>query len=380
MRTAMGWESISAGNVRGLRRGQYVIRTAHLHLRGWLRAGAMAMAGLLVLAVALLGWLEALPGGGPAGAVTASVSPSPGCRAGGPVTPGSKTTIPFSAAGRDGSYVLQVPTSYSRSHPLPVVFDLHGYAEPATLQVSISGLGEYGQAHHFITVTPGVNEPVPLWESVVGSQDMAFFGALLSHVEHTVCVDQHRVYATGYSNGAFMSSAIACQFAGKVAAVAPVAGIQADPHCKPSRPVPVVAFHGTADPFVNFNGGAGAKAASLPAPNGQGSLSSSPSQAAQIAPSIGLSIPTDAARWAARNRCASKPSTTKVTSDVSLISYKCPSDASVELYVVHGGGHAWPGSRGSAAIGSIVGRTTFSISADKIMWRFFQEHPLTPSD
>ena len=52
----------------------------------------------------------------------------------------------------------------------------------------------------------------------------------------------------GYSNGAFMASALACSDARTVAAVAPVAGIEADAGCRPSRRVPVIAFHGTADP------------------------------------------------------------------------------------------------------------------------------------
>jgi len=52
----------------------------------------------------------------------------------------------------------------------------------------------------------------------------------------------------------------------------------------------------------------------------------------------------------------------------------------VELYVAAGGGHAWPGSRGSKPIAAVVGRTTFSISADAVMWRFFVAQPLTARD
>ena len=54
---------------------------------------------------------------------------------------------------------------------------------------------------------------------------MKFVGDLLDDVERTVCVDQSRVFATGLSNGAFMASAIACEYSDRVAAVAPVAGI-----------------------------------------------------------------------------------------------------------------------------------------------------------
>jgi len=311
------------------------------------------------------------------GGVSSPVSPSAGCRAPSLVAAG-QVTLPITAGGRTGTYVQQVPTSYRPPTPMPVVFDFHGYAEPASLQVTLSGLGDYGQSHGFITITPAVTEPVPLWESTVGSPDLAFFGGLLDTVEQTLCVDQHRIFVTGYSNGAFMSSAIACQYAGRVAAVAPVAGIQALADCHPARPVPVVAFHGTADPFVHFNGTPSQAAANLPAPDGsKRTLAQSAGSGVRKA---GPTIPEQAARWARRNGCGTAPSRHAVAGDVTVERFSCPGHADVELYVVKGGGHAWPGSEGSRAIAAVVGRTTFSISADAVMWRFFTAHPLTAHD
>jgi len=331
-----------------------------------------------VLTAGLLGagWSPA-GAAGSSGASGVRAAPSAGCRAGTPVAAG-QVTLPISAGGRTGTYVQQVPTSYHPPTPMPVVFDFHGYAEPASLQVTLSGLGDYGEDQGFITITPAVTEPVPLWESTVGSPDLAFFGGLLDTVEQNLCVDQHRIFVTGYSNGAFMSSAIACQYAGRVAAVAPVAGIQALGDCHPSRPVPVVAFHGTADPFVHFDGTPSKAAADLPAPNGKGgTLGQAGGTGVR---KRGPSIPEQAARWARRNGCGTTPNHERVAADVTLERFKCPDHADVELYVVAGGGHAWPGSEGSKAIASVVGRTTFSISADAVMWRFFVAHPLTARD
>lgn len=155
--------------------------------------------------------------------------------------------------------------------PLPVIFDLHAYEEPGPLQVTLSGLGVYGQSHGFVTITPWIdNQRIPQWLSSVGSKDMSWFGGLLTHVEVTTCVDENRVYVTGDSNGAFMASAVACRYSSRVAAVAPVAGIQAVSPCRTTRPVPVVAFHGTADPLVHYNGTPSKAAEDLPAPNGSG--------------------------------------------------------------------------------------------------------------
>ena len=341
-----------------------VVTTAAVTTAGATTVGQAV--GTPVSSTSTTGQVSARPSAGCASSASSTTSTT--------VTPAGGQSIPLSAGGDTGSYFLQLPTSYNGKTPMPVVIDLHGYDESAGLQVSISALGQYGNSHGFIVVTPGVQETVSLWDTTLGSKDLAFFGGLLDNIESTLCVDQNRVFVTGYSDGAFMSSAIACQYAGRVAAVAPVAGIQAISGCHPSRPVPVVAFHGTADPYVPYTGGIGKAAEALPAPNGVGTLGQTSQGKAQ---KKGPSIPAQTATWARRNGCQPSPTYTKVASDVTLIRYSCPHGADVELYRVTGGGHAWPGSEGTAAIAAVVGRTTFSISADSIMWKFFQSHPLT---
>ena len=84
----------------------------------------------------------------------------------------------------------------------------------------------------------------------------------------------------------------------------------------------------------------------------------------------------NAARWAARNGCSKTPKVSKATKDVTLITYRCPRGASVVLYRENGAGHIWAGSQAMTAIASTVGKTTFSISANQLMWKFFQNHPL----
>jgi polyhydroxybutyrate depolymerase len=263
---------------------------------------------------------------------------------------------------------------------LPVVFDLHGHLESAEEQETITGLSQFGIAHGFITVTPQVTEAVPHWDFARGSSDLAFLGALIRHIEATQCVDQRRVFFAGYSNGAFMASYLACQDASRIAAVATIAGIQAPPSCHPSRPVPVIAFHGTADPFVPYDGGVGPAAASLPGPNGTGTLGSliGTPAVAGVSPST-APIPKEEARWAARNGCAASPKRSTVAKGVTLIAYRCPKNATVELYRENGDGHIWAGSQGMIALRKLVGPTTFSISADKLLWASFRSHPLSGS-
>lgn len=348
----------------------------------WVRTAVfVAIAGML--ASGCLGTGSASPA---RRSVVVAAEPSPGCAAATAVVPG-ETTLPMTAGGDTGTYISEVPGSYDPRRPMPVVFDFHGYSEPASGQAVLSGLGDYGQTHGFITITPQVTElpqgpeKVPLWQATIGSSDLAFFAGLLDHVERTLCIDEHRVFVTGYSNGALMSSVIACQFAGRVAAAAPVAGIEFPSGCDPSRPVPMIAFHGTADPYVHFDGTPSPVAAALPSPDGSGGTlgqyeASQPgAQPGVLTP--GPTIPEQAAAWARRYGCRTAPADRTVATGVTLMDYPCPANAAVELYVVKGGGHAWPGSPTSEAIRSAIGFTTMAISATALMWQFFAAHPLT---
>jgi len=314
---------------------------------------------------------------GQAGAQIASSVParaSSGCSLAQAATPGTADLL-LAAGGDQGAYVREIPPTYSGHRPMPVVIDLHGYEETATLQVSLTQLGTYGDSHGFITITPQVADKVPMWETGLKSNDVAFIRGLLRTVDTTLCVDRNRVYVTGYSNGAFLTSTIACVLAGQVAAIAPVSGLENPSGCHPSRHIPVVTFHGTADQFVSYTGGLGPAALKLPAADG--SSKSLGQELGKGAPQTkGPSIPAITAAWAARNKCAPKAHDTTIASDVTLIAYSCPKQADVELYRITGGGHAWPGSLFSKGIASVVGRTTFSISADQIIWRFFEAHPL----
>jgi len=263
------------------------------------------------------------------------------------------------------------------TEPLPLVLDLHGYSEPATVHRLQSGLATYGDAAGFVTAIPEIVRPVPLWESTVGSPDVQFIDELLDQLEATVCVDTNRVYVAGLSNGAFMTSVLACDLSDRFAAAAPVAGIQAPDDCQPDRPVPVIAFHGTADTFVPYTGGLGSSVAALPNPDGTGTLGSGPPSTDPV--STGPSVPERAAAWAARNGCGPVPTETSVADDVTLVRFPCPPGGEVELYRVQDGGHSWPGSEFSASIATVVGKTTLSIDATALIWDFFVAHPLRAS-
>src|SRR4029079_13798140 len=179
------------------------------------------------------------------------------------------TRVDTKSGGKARWYFRHLPPTYTGTEPLPVVIDLHGYLEGAALHKANSALGPFGDARGFITITPqGSSNPIPLWNTDLASPDVRFIGDLLDEVEARLCVDERRVFVTGLSNGAFMTSAVACKYADRIAAAAPVAGIRDIKGCAFARPVPVIAFHGTADPFVSYTGGLGLSALKLPTPDG----------------------------------------------------------------------------------------------------------------
>src|SRR5581483_5554966 len=88
--------------------------------------------------------------------------------------------------------------------------------------------------------------------------DVGFISALIDDVGAKLPLDSARVYATGISNGAIMSTRLACELAGRIAAVGLVVGTAPQGFqstCEPGRPVPVIAFLSRDDPLVPFEGG-----------------------------------------------------------------------------------------------------------------------------
>ena len=78
--------------------------------------------------------------------------------------------------------------------------------------------------------------------------------ALESDLADRYCVDRHRVYAAGISLGSEFATIVACDPADHIAAVGLVAAEYLLRPCP--GPVPVLAFHGTADPIVPYASGA----------------------------------------------------------------------------------------------------------------------------
>ena len=305
----------------------------------------------------------------------ADVAAAPSAACGTAANAPGERTIDFTGDGLASTYILRLPPAATTGNPLPLVLDLHGYSEPAAIHAAQSALASYGDTAGFVTALPQIVRPVPLWDASVGSSDVAYLGALLDELEATVCIDTNRVYVAGLSNGAFMTSIAACDLSDRIAAAAPVAGIQAPVDCDPARPVPVIAFHGTADTFVPYTGGLGSSVASLPSPDGSGTIGEAsarrplPPRRAPRCRNEPRRGPFATAVLPPRARSRSPPTSPCCASTARQVTrWSC--------IRVEGGGHSWPGSAFSAQIESIVGPTTMSIDSTALIWQFLVDHPL----
>ena len=282
-------------------------------------------------------------------------------------------TISLSNQGHTRPFLLYVPRGYRRNHPIPLVFDLHGSGGNGAAQLAQSNVEPLADRQGFAVAAPDGAVPVgtdaydwnvPGVPLIGGSpvppgtpNDERYLIAVLQQTRHTICLDAGRVYMTGFSGGARMTSAMACDRSTYFAAFAPVAGLRAgvpiqrqgvwvpDPAtCKPTVPVPIVSFHGTADPTNPYDGSSD--------------------------PRWGYGVVTALQRWAALDHCRGRASSTAVDSITTLIEYRhCTGAASVWLYRTTGAGHVWPGS---PLTGSTQSDT--SLDATSLIWRFFRAH------
>jgi polyhydroxybutyrate depolymerase len=166
---------------------------------------------------------------------------------------------------------------------------MHGAMNWPSFQMNLSQWNEAADENGFIVVYPAGRGTGPKIWSMEGEQtpsrmpDVVFISELIDTLEAAYNIDTTRIYADGISNGGGMAFVLSCTLSHRIAAIGAVAAAQLLPWswCADSRPVPMIAFHGTGDRLTPYNGGK-----------------------VWLAPETFPSIPTWTANWARRNRCA----------------------------------------------------------------------------
>lgn len=295
--------------------------------------------------------------------VATGPTPSAGCEAA--ALPAGTTDETMRSGGLERQYQLVLPEGYDGREPLPLVLSLHALTVNYAVTPSIYGLLEAAAEDPVVIVAPSglVSAGAPYWLAapVEPNRDVDFIAGLLDRLEGEVCFDTSQVFSTGQSNGGQMSSLLACRLGDRITAVAPVAGVEFSDEACTGPPVPVMAFHGDADPVVLYDGG-GLNATAI---------SNQQFWHGDVPPGLPVHGGVDQALadWARHNGCDPEPTEEQISDEVLRRSWSgC--EAETVLYVIQGGGHTWPG-RPVEGFGDQFGPTTTDILATELLFDFF---------
>jgi len=325
---------------------------------------SIARRAALVLVTALIaGCAAAVPdtAAAPPAPGTAAVPPAPGtaavppggpagCGRPSPVPPGQSTVQEITSGGLRRSYLLHLPNDYQPARPTPLVLSFHGHRRTSEYQQELSGFS----ATEAIAVYPqGLvgTDGLTAWTGAPYSSsadDVLFTADLLDQLEARLCVDRARIYAAGKSNGGGFVGLLACRMADRFAAFAPVSGAfyAEGGACNPTRPVPIIDFHGGADTTIPY---AGDPAKGLPG------------------------IPDWLAGWAGRDGCAGTPAVRDEFGGQVQVSHwqPCHGNAEIVHYKIDNLGHDWPSTQPN-----LDSATPTVLNATPLIMAFFNQHKL----
>lgn len=245
-------------------------------------------------------------------------------------------------------FILYVPDSLEGTSRVPLMLNFHGFGGTANRHLRSADMRSLADSGKFILVYPqgALLEGNPHWNAGLktdtnksDADDFGFVRALIDEISSEYNIDPARVYACGYSNGAFFAYALACYHGDIIAAIGSVAGTMMEEtydECNPSHPTAMINIHGTSDAYVPYGGAEGLK-----------------------------SIDDVLAYWTGFNNTVAVPTVNRVNDRALSIERHSYSDGdkntSVEHYKVIDGGHVWfdinyDGANTSALIWNFVSR------------------------
>ena len=257
--------------------------------------------------------------------------------------------------GIQRDYILYIPAIYDGNTDVSLVLNFHGYGSNANEQMIYGDFRDIADTEGFLLVHPegtllNGEKHWNVGNFTIGStaDDVGFTEALIDELANLYAINLDRVYATGMSNGGFMSFLLACQLSEKIAAIASVTGsMTPDTYdaCSTQHPTPILQIHGTSDGVVPYDGNI----------------------------IWTLSIVDVISYWVNYNNCGTNPTITAFQdidpSDESTVEHIVYSGGdngvTTEHMKVIGGGHTWPGS-----VFNLPG-TNYDINASMEIWQFF---------
>jgi len=270
----------------------------------------------------------------------------------------------LSIGDRTRTWILHVPPRIDPLKPVALLVALHGGGGRAENFDRFAGLSAVADRGGFLLVFPNgsgrLTDRLLTWNAgnccgdalAENVDDVGFLRAMVRKLSDNWKIDPHRVFATGISNGGMMAYRLACEASEVFAGIAPVAGALNTHPCRPQRPVSVIAFHGTSDLHVLYEGGTPVR------------------QFDKRHERTDMSVADAVEFWTRQDGCAHDPARTFKGAIGRSIYSPCRENTAVEVISIHGGGHSWPGGLKWAPWSAEV--PTKEINASQTMWEFFK--------
>jgi len=262
-------------------------------------------------------------------------------------------------------YDIHYPPNYTSN--MPVVINLHGYTSNGWQQEFYSGMSAIADSNNFIVVYPyGLRDNrywIPFFNCALEEEtvdDIDFMNRLIDTLIAENQVDSSRIYVCGMSNGGFMSNYLACELSERVAAIADVAGSMNDSvfyNCNPTRAIPTLQMHGTADSTVPYLG-----------------IDSNAFVMGEMHATEDIFD-----LWKSHNNCSTLDSvlipdidTTDFSHAIKYTYSSCDDNVESVLYKIINSGHTWPNGV-QIPWQAWVNR---DINGSQVIWDFFQQYAI----
>lgn len=267
--------------------------------------------------------------------------------------------------GIQREYMVYVPSIYDGSVKVPLVLNFHGFGGTAYDHYKYtSDMTSLADTANFLLVYPqgaAGSDGYSHWNiadenSKSDVDDLGFTSAMIDDLIQTYNVDTLRIYATGFSNGAFFTYDLACRLSQRIAAIAPVGGTMPQisfDECDATKPTGIISFHGTSDDVSPYQGIEG----------------------------YNLSYQEINSFWINLNETEAVATVAEIntnTEDGSAVeSYsweKGKNCSSVEHYKIINGGHSWPNPNAESwGKGDDVNR---DIDTNVLIWNYVSQYDL----
>jgi polyhydroxybutyrate depolymerase len=190
---------------------------------------------------------------GAAGAAGSGMMPTGGCGKAPGLMSGRAS---IDVAGKMREYILAIPSNYDQNKPYRLIFGWHPWGGSAQqiAQQGYFGLSSASGGQAILVAPEGQDfQDNGLGWGNANGEDVAFLHAMVDRFSAALCIDQSRMFSTGFSFGAMFSFTLACTEMSMMRAIAPMAGnATTSGRCENgSRSVATLAFIGVDDSLLS---------------------------------------------------------------------------------------------------------------------------------